>query len=64
MEPFSPVEAQPQAIEKAEEGAAALKPEPKIVGSKAFTPIQLGPERAQPGRQRGGRWRQLAAVVV
>ncbi len=43
MEPFSPVEAQPEAIKQAEEGAAALKPAPKVVGSKAFTPMSSDP---------------------
>ena len=43
MEPFSPVEAQPEAIEKAEEGVASSKPKPKIVGSRAFTPMSSDP---------------------
>ena len=43
MEPFSPVEAQPEAIEKAEEAVASSKPKPKIVGSKAFTPMSSDP---------------------
>ncbi|HXF31645.1 MAG TPA: PQQ-binding-like beta-propeller repeat protein [Solirubrobacterales bacterium] len=43
MEPFSPVEAQPEAIKKAEEGAASLDPKPKVVGSKAFTPNSSDP---------------------
>ncbi len=43
MEPFSPVEAQPEAIEKAEEGAASLKPAPKVVGSNTFTPMSSDP---------------------
>jgi quinohemoprotein ethanol dehydrogenase len=43
MEPFSPVEVQPTAIKQAEEGAAALKPAPKVVGSKAFTPMSSDP---------------------
>jgi alcohol dehydrogenase (cytochrome c) len=43
MEPFSPVEAQPTAIKQAEEGAKALKPAPKVVGSKAFTPNSSDP---------------------
>jgi quinohemoprotein ethanol dehydrogenase len=43
MEPFSPVEAQPEAIEKAEEAVASSKPKPKIVGSKAFTPNSSDP---------------------
>jgi quinohemoprotein ethanol dehydrogenase len=43
MEPFSPVEATPEAIEKTEEGVASQKPRPKIVGSKAFTPMSSDP---------------------
>ena len=43
MEPFSPVEAQPEAVEKAEEGVASDNPKPKIVGSKAFTPMSSDP---------------------
>jgi quinohemoprotein ethanol dehydrogenase len=43
MEPFSPVEAQPEAIKQAKEGATSLKPKPKVVGSKAFTPMSSDP---------------------
>jgi alcohol dehydrogenase (cytochrome c) len=43
MEPFSPVEATPEAIEKTEEGVASDNPRPKIVGSKAFTPMSSDP---------------------
>src|ERR1700761_6110478 len=43
MEPFSPIEAQPEAIEKAEEAVAGDKPKPKIVGSKIFTPMSSDP---------------------
>jgi quinohemoprotein ethanol dehydrogenase len=43
MEPFSPVEATPEAISKTEEGVAEQKPRPKIVGSKAFTPMSSDP---------------------
>src|SRR6195952_5140158 len=43
MEPFSPVEATPEAVKKTEEGVAGQKPEPKIVGSKAFTPMSSDP---------------------
>ncbi len=43
MEPFSPVEATPEAIEKTEEGVAGDNPVPKIVGSKAFTPMSSDP---------------------
>jgi quinohemoprotein ethanol dehydrogenase len=43
MEPFSPVEATPEAIAKTEEGVASQKPRPKIVGSRAFTPMSSDP---------------------
>ncbi|HTT94153.1 MAG TPA: PQQ-binding-like beta-propeller repeat protein [Solirubrobacterales bacterium] len=43
MEPFSPIEAQPEAVEKAEEAVASSKPKPKIVGSKIFTPMSSDP---------------------
>ena len=43
MEPFSPIEAQPEAVEKAEEAVASSKPKPKIVGSDAFTPMSSDP---------------------
>jgi mono/diheme cytochrome c family protein len=43
MEPFSPVEATPEAIEKSEEAVASSKPKPKIIGSKAFTPMSSDP---------------------
>jgi alcohol dehydrogenase (cytochrome c) len=43
MEPFSPVEATPEAVEKTEEGVKEQKPRPKIVGSKAFTPMSSDP---------------------
>jgi quinohemoprotein ethanol dehydrogenase len=43
MEPFSPVEAAPEAIEKAEEAVSGDKPVPKVVGSKAFTPMSSDP---------------------
>ena len=64
MEPFSPIEATPEAVEKAEEAVASDKPKPKIVGSKIFTPHELGPDRDQPGAELGGRRRQLAAVLL
>jgi quinohemoprotein ethanol dehydrogenase len=41
--PFSPIEAQPEAVEKAEEAVAGDKPKPKIVGSKIFTPMSSDP---------------------
>jgi mono/diheme cytochrome c family protein len=43
MEPFSPVEAQPEAIEKAEEAVANNHPKPKVIGSDAFTPMSSDP---------------------
>ena len=43
MEPFSPIEATPEAVETAEEGASS-QPKPKIVGSKIFT--RRAPTRA------------------
>src|SRR6201992_2210619 len=43
MEPFSPVEATPEATEKTEEGVAGDNPVPKIVASKAFTPMSTDP---------------------
>jgi quinohemoprotein ethanol dehydrogenase len=43
MEPFSPVEATPEAVGKTEEGVKEQKPRPKIVGSKAFTPMSSDP---------------------
>ncbi|MBS1882636.1 MAG: PQQ-binding-like beta-propeller repeat protein [Actinobacteria bacterium] len=43
MEPFSPLEAQPEAVEKAEATVASSKPKPKIVGSKIFTPMSSDP---------------------
>jgi alcohol dehydrogenase (cytochrome c) len=43
MEPFSPLTASPEAIEKAEAAVASSKPKPKIVGSKVFTPQSSDP---------------------
>jgi quinohemoprotein ethanol dehydrogenase len=43
MPPFSPTEATPEAVEKAEEAVASDKPKPKIVGSKIFTPMSSDP---------------------
>jgi quinohemoprotein ethanol dehydrogenase len=43
MEPFSPIEATPEAVEKAEEAVASSKPRPKVVGSKVFTPQSSDP---------------------
>ncbi|HVW46979.1 MAG TPA: PQQ-binding-like beta-propeller repeat protein [Solirubrobacterales bacterium] len=43
MEPFSPIEATPEAVEKAEEAVASSKPKPKIIGGKVFTPQSSDP---------------------
>ena len=49
MEPFSPVEATPEAVEKAEEGVSSDNPKPKIVGSKVFTPQSSDPSEINLG---------------
>jgi quinohemoprotein ethanol dehydrogenase len=41
--PFSPIEATPEAVEKAEEAVSGDNPKPKIVGSKIFTPQSSDP---------------------
>src|ERR1700754_431634 len=43
MEPFSPIEATPEAVETAEAGVASEKNPPKVVGSKIFTPQSSDP---------------------
>jgi alcohol dehydrogenase (cytochrome c) len=43
MEPFSPIEATPEAVETAEEAVSSSTPKPKIVGSKVFTPQSSDP---------------------
>jgi len=43
MEPFSPIEATPEAVEKVEESVASSKPKPKIIGGKVFTPQSSDP---------------------
>jgi quinohemoprotein ethanol dehydrogenase len=43
MEPFSPLEATPEAVEKAEEAVSGDVPKPKVVGSKIFTPMSSDP---------------------
>jgi alcohol dehydrogenase (cytochrome c) len=43
MEPFSPIEATPEAVKITEEGVASEKNPPKIVGSKIFTPQSSDP---------------------
>ena len=47
--PFSPIEATPEAVEKAAEGVAADNPKPKIVGSKIFTPQSSDPSQINLG---------------
>jgi quinohemoprotein ethanol dehydrogenase len=49
MEPFSPIEATPEAVEKAEEAVASDKPKPKIVGGKVFTPQSSDPSQINLG---------------
>jgi quinohemoprotein ethanol dehydrogenase len=43
MEPFSPIEATPEAVKTAEAGVSSEKHPPKIVGSKIFTPQSSDP---------------------
>jgi len=43
MEPFSPIEATPEAVKTVEEAGASEKNPPKIVGSKIFTPQSSDP---------------------
>jgi quinohemoprotein ethanol dehydrogenase len=43
MEPFSPIEATSEAVEKAEVAVESSKPRPKVVGSKIFTPMSSDP---------------------
>jgi alcohol dehydrogenase (cytochrome c) len=43
MEPFSPIETTPEAVETAEEAVAGDKPVPKIVGTKIFAPMSSDP---------------------
>ncbi len=43
MPPFSPLKATPEAVENAQAGVAGQKPEPKVVGSKIFTPMSTDP---------------------
>src|ERR1700749_3189835 len=49
MPPFSPIEATPEAVEKAEEAVAGSNPKPKIVGSKVFTPQSSDPSQINLG---------------
>ena len=64
MEPFSPVEATPEAVEKAEEAVATSKAGAEDRRQQSVHADVERPELDQPGRQRGRRWRQLAAVLV
>jgi alcohol dehydrogenase (cytochrome c) len=43
MPPFSPVETTKPALEKAEEAVAGENPKPKVIPSKAFTPMSSDP---------------------
>jgi quinohemoprotein ethanol dehydrogenase len=43
MEPFSPIEATPEAVETAEAAVSSEKNPPKVVGSKVFTPQSSDP---------------------
>jgi quinohemoprotein ethanol dehydrogenase len=47
--PFSPVEATPEAVEKATEAVAGDKPKPKIIGGKTFTPQSSDPSQINLG---------------
>jgi quinohemoprotein ethanol dehydrogenase len=47
--PFSPIEATPEAVGKAEEAVAGDKPKPKIVGGKVFTPQSSDPSQINLG---------------
>jgi quinohemoprotein ethanol dehydrogenase len=43
MEPFSPLEATKEGVEKAAEAVAENKPKPKVVGTKIFAPMSTDP---------------------
>jgi quinohemoprotein ethanol dehydrogenase len=47
--PFSPIEATPEAVEKATEAVAADNPKPKVIGSKIFTPQSSDPSQINLG---------------
>ncbi len=49
MEPFSPIEVTPEALEKSEAGVAGEKHPPKIVPSKIFTPQSSDPTQINLG---------------
>jgi alcohol dehydrogenase (cytochrome c) len=43
MEPFSPIEASPESVEKVEEAIAGNTPKQKVVGTKIFQPMSTDP---------------------
>jgi quinohemoprotein ethanol dehydrogenase len=43
MEPFSPLDPTPEAVENGQAGVSGQKPEPKVVGSHIFTPMSTDP---------------------
>src|ERR1700761_7337323 len=45
MEPFSPLEATPEAVENAEAAVSGNVPKPKVVGSPIFTPMSSDPSQ-------------------
>jgi alcohol dehydrogenase (cytochrome c) len=47
MEPFSPLESTPAAVEKAAEAVAENKPKPKVVGTKIFAPMSTDPNEVK-----------------
>jgi quinohemoprotein ethanol dehydrogenase len=47
--PFSPIEATPEAVEKAEEAVSGDNPKPKVIGSKIFTPQSSDPSQINLG---------------
>ncbi len=53
MEPFSPIEATPEAVENAEEAVAGRASRNRRSSERNLHPDELGPERDQPGRQLG-----------
>ena len=64
MEPFSPVEATPEAVEKAEEAVASYEAETEDHRQRKRSPRRARTRPDQPRRELGGRWRQLAAVLL
>jgi alcohol dehydrogenase (cytochrome c) len=43
MEPFSPLDATPEAVKNGQAGVSGQKPEPKVVGSHVFDPMSTDP---------------------